>query len=93
MRQREIEIMGRVLANPIRRYILQYLENPKNNPKNYTGIKNQMSDHLNRKITDGSFSWYLKDLLALGLIRKNGREYQITDLGEKITIKIQQIMD
>lgn len=93
MREKEIKIMGHVLANPMRRYILQYLVNPSKDPKRYTDIKKEISHIMHKEITDGSLGWYLKDLLAQRLIVKNDTEYASTELGDKIINNILKIIE
>jgi len=84
MRKNDLEILGFVLANPIRRIILESLVNPQLNPKSFRKIQKQVSNEIGKRVTDGSLSWYLKDLLANDLIEKSEKQYSISQSGEKI---------
>lgn len=95
MKKVDIKALASVLHNPIRREIVIFLINPQANPKTFSGIKNWVSEKIDKAISDGSLGWHLKDLRAEKIIDKDDEKktYWLTKFGDKIAKKVNIIVE
>lgn len=94
MNRKDISLLGAMLANPIRMEIMLFLINPDRIPKPWTDIKTCVFQTVDKDISDGALNWYLTNMQAKGVIRKNeDLKYELTPVGTKIALKIKAIND